>query len=68
MFYILLTLTVLAFLFVLFTLVMGAKSMGGNSDASREASKIWMRRRVSGQVVAIGLLFLTFYMKSKGAG
>ena len=62
----LVALTVLAFLFVLFTLVMGAKSMGGKDDAAREASNIWMRRRVQGQVVAIALLMLTLYIKTKG--
>ncbi len=62
----LIALTVLAFLFVLFTLIMGAKSMGGKDDAAREASNIWMRRRVQGQVVAIALLMLTLYIKTKG--
>lgn len=62
----LIALTVLAFLYVLFTLVMGAKSMGGKDEASREASNIWMRRRVQGQVIAIVLLMLTLYIKTKG--
>jgi uncharacterized membrane protein YozB (DUF420 family) len=63
---ILIALTVLAFLFVLFTLVMGAKNMGGKDEAARLRSNIWMRRRVTGQVVAIGLLMLTLYIKTKG--
>jgi len=66
MLYILYALTVLAFLFVLATLVMGAKNMGGKDVGARERSNIWMRRRVTGQVVAVGLLMLTLYVKSKG--
>jgi hypothetical protein len=65
MLYILYALTVLAFLFVLATLVMGAKNMGGKDEAARERSNIWMRRRVTGQVVAIGLLMFTLYIKNK---
>jgi hypothetical protein len=63
---ILIALTVLAFIFVLFTLIMGAKNMGGKDAGARERSNIWMRRRVLGQVVAIGLLMLTLYIKTKG--
>lgn len=65
MLYILYALTVLAFLFVLATLVMGAKNMGGKDVGARERSNIWMRRRVTGQVVAIGLLMFTLYIKNK---
>jgi len=65
MLYILYALTVLAFIFVLATLVMGAKNMGGKDAGARERSNIWMRRRVTGQVVAIGLLMFTLYIKNK---
>lgn len=65
MLYILYALTVLAFLYVLATLVMGAKNMGGRDEGARERSNIWMRRRVTGQVVAIGLLMLTVYIRNK---
>lgn len=66
MLYILYALTVLAFVYVLATLVMGAKNMGGKGEGARERSNIWMRRRVTGQVVAIGLLMFTVYIKNKG--
>jgi len=65
MLYILYALTLAAFLYVLFTLVMGAKSMGGKKTGDREKSNIWMRRRIVGQAVAIGLLILTVYVKTK---
>lgn len=61
-------LTALAFLFVLFTLIMGAKNMGGKTDAARAQSNIWMRRRVVGQAAAVGLLLLTVYIQSKSRG
>ena len=48
MLYILYALTIASFLYVLFTLVMGAKSMGGKQTGDREKSNIWMRRRVVG--------------------
>lgn len=59
-------LTGLAFLFVIWTLVMGAVAMRGKTDESRAQSNIWMRRRVIGQAVAIGLLLLMLYVKTKG--
>ena len=61
-------LTAAAFLFVLASLVMGAKNMGGKSDDARDRSNIWMRRRVMGQAVAVGLLLLTVYIQTKGRG
>ena len=61
-------LTALAFLFVLLSLVMGAKHMGGKSEGARELSNTWMRRRVVGQAAAVGLLLLTVYMQSKSRG
>jgi len=66
MLYILYALTVVAFFCVIFTLVMGAKSMTGKLMADREKSNIWMRRRVLAQAVAIGLLVLTVIVKTKG--
>lgn len=59
-------LTGLAFLFVIWTLIMGAVAMRGKTDEAREKSNIWMRRRVIGQAVAIGLLLLMLYVKTKG--
>lgn len=61
-------LTALAFLFVLLSLVMGAKNMGGKTEATRELSNTWMRRRVVGQAAAVGLLLLTVYIQQKGRG
>lgn len=66
MIYILYALTIAAFGFVLLTLVLGAAAMGGRDEAAREKSNIWMRRRVTGQAVAIGLLFLTVYIQTRG--
>ena len=61
-------LTAAAFLFVLFSLIMGAKNMGGKTDEARDKSNVWMRRRVMGQAVAVGLLLLTVYIQTKGRG
>ncbi len=57
-------LTVIAFGAVVMTLVMGALSMKGKDLKDRENSNLWMRRRVTAQVLAIGLLFLTMYVKT----
>lgn len=59
-------LTIAAFAFVLFTLIMGAKSMGSKQADGHKSSNKWMQRRVLGQVVAVGLLLLTFYLKKNG--
>lgn len=61
-------LTALAFVFVLLSLIMGAKHMGGKTDEARAMSNTWMRRRVVGQAAAVGLLLLTVYLQSKGRG
>ena len=61
-------LTAAAFGFVLFTLVMGAKNMGGKTDQARGKSNIWMRRRVMGQAAAVCLLLLTVYIQTKSRG
>jgi len=61
-------LTAVAFGFVLLTLVLGAKNMGGKTDEARKRSNDWMRRRVMGQAVAVGLLLLTVYIQTKGRG
>jgi len=59
-------LTAIAVGFVVLTLIMGTRAMGGKDTASREASNKWMQRRVLGQFAAIGLLFLTLYVKKGG--
>ncbi|WP_409433114.1 HIG1 domain-containing protein [Litorimonas sp. RW-G-Af-16] len=59
-------LTGIAFAFVLLTLIAGAIKLGGNKEGDRDKSNIWMRRRVMGQVVAVGLLMLTLFVKTKG--
>ncbi len=61
-------LTALAFLFVLLSLIMGAKNMGGKTEAARELSNTWMRRRVVGQAAAVLLLLLTVYIQAKQRG
>ena len=61
-------LTIAAFAFVLFTLIMGAKSMGSKEATGHHQSNKWMQRRVLGQFMAIGLLFLTFYVKKSSGG
>jgi len=61
-------LTAAAFLFVLFTLIMGAKNMGGKTEDARAQSNIWMRRRVVGQAAAVGILLLTVYIQTKSRG
>lgn len=61
-------LTVLAFLAVIATLIMGALSMKGKDIKDRENSNLWMRRRITAQVAAIGLLMLTVYMKTQNGG
>ena len=62
------TLTALAFLFVLLSLIMGAKHMGGKTETARELSNTWMRRRVVGQAAAVLLLLLTVYIQAKQRG
>jgi len=61
-------LTAAAFGFVLLTLIMGAKNMGGKTDEARGKSNIWMRRRVMGQAAAVGMLLLTVYFQTKSRG
>ena len=51
----LITLTVLAFIYVFFTLIMGSLAVARNKESNK-----WMYRRVYGQVAAIFLLFVTF--------
>ena len=59
-------LTGLALLFVVFTLIMGAANMGSRKDGAKEKSNKWMWRRVLAQAVAIGLLALTVFVKTRG--
>ncbi len=66
MIYVLYALTIAAFAYVVLTLILGAKAMGSRNDTARERSNIWMRRRIMGQAVAIGLLFLTVYVQTRG--
>lgn len=61
-------LTALAFVGVIGTLVMGALSMKGKDITDRESSNLWMRRRVTAQALAIGLLILTVYVRNKSGG
>lgn len=68
MYKIFLILTAVAFLSVVFTLVMGALSMKGNQLSDRENSNRWMRRRVSAQIMAVLLLFITMYFKKQSGG
>ena len=58
-------LTILAFLAVVGTLIMGALSMKGNQLSDRENSNLWMRRRVTAQIAAILFLFITMYLKKQ---
>lgn len=56
--------------YVVFTLIMGARSMGSKSkDSSNDSavkSNVWMMRRVKGQMLAIGLLCLIVWVKKSG--
>ncbi len=55
--------TALAFIAVIFTLIMGAISMGNRSEGARQKSNIWMRRRVWAQLVALFALAFLFYVR-----
>lgn len=72
-------LTFAAIGYVVFTLIMGAKSMGAKRAASKNpagsgaedksaaaASNVWMQRRVLGQLAALCLLFITVTVKKNG--
>ena len=65
---ILYALTIISFLAVVATLIMGAISMGGKDKGSREKSNMWMRRRVTAQAVAIMMLILTLYVRKSSGG
>lgn len=60
--------TALAFVGVIATLVMGAMSMKGKDITDRENSNLWMRRRITAQVFAIGMLVLTVYVRNQSGG
>lgn len=51
-------LTVLSFIYVFLTLIMGSLAV-----ANKTGSNKWMYRRVYGQAIAVVLLFLTFASK-----
>ncbi len=57
-----------AFLFVIFTLIMGAKSMASKTEGASKTSNVWMQRRVIGQALAIVFLALTIWAKQKTTG
>ncbi len=61
-------LTLLAFLSVVVTLVMGALSMRGKDQKDAENSNRWMRRRILTQFIAIIMLVFTVYMRNKTGG
>lgn len=67
MIYILYALTAAAFIGVVFTLVAGGVALQSKAEGARERSNKWMQRRVLLQAVAIILLVLTVYMRSRGA-
>jgi len=67
MIYILYVLTALAFIGVVFTLIAGGLAMQSKADGARETSNKWMQRRVMFQALAIILLIITVYMRSRGA-
>jgi len=67
MIYILYVLTALAFIGVVVSLVAGGMAMQSKADGARERSNKWMQRRVLLQAVAIILLIITVYMRSRGA-
>lgn len=66
MFYAAATLTIIAFAAVLFTLIKGGLALKSNDPDARLESNKWMRRRVFYQFIAIGMLFLTIYIKRGG--
>jgi hypothetical protein len=63
--YILYALTILAFISVVATLLIGAVSMARTSEDSRKASNKWMARRVTTQAIAIILLVITVYYRGR---
>ena len=67
MLYILYALTAAAFIGVVFTLIAGGVAMQSKADGARERSNKWMQRRIILQALAIGLLFATIYVRSRGA-
>ena len=67
MIYILYALTAAAFIAVVFTLVAGGVAMQSKAEGARERSNKWMQRRIIFQALAIILLFITIYVRSRGA-
>lgn len=58
---------IIALLTVALTLVLGMINLGKPDKASQLKSNKLMRVRIAAQAVAIGLLFLMVFLKSKGA-
>ncbi|MEP6343976.1 MAG: HIG1 domain-containing protein [Maricaulaceae bacterium] len=67
MIYILYVVTVLAFVGVVVSLVAGGMAMQSKAEGARERSNKWMQRRVQFQIVAVLLLLLVVYVRSRGA-
>lgn len=57
----------LALLTVLATLVMGMLNMRKTGEEARMKTNKLMRYRVIAQAVAVGVLFLMLYLRSKGS-
>lgn len=67
MIYILYVLTAMAFIAVVVSLIAGGIAMQSKTDDARARSNKWMQKRVLFQGVAIILLFITIYVRSRGA-
>ena len=67
MIYILYVFTALAFIGVVVSLVAGGMAMQSKAEGARERSNKWMQRRVLLQAIAIILLMITIYFRSRGA-
>lgn len=65
MLYLVYGLTVIAFIAVVVTLLMGGAALRSDAEGGRETSNKWMQRRVFAQAIAIALLLLSVYLKNK---
>lgn len=66
MLYIIYVLLGLSLAAVLFTLVMGGRAMTSKNEATKASSNKWMWRRITAQMIAIGLLILLVMVKRSG--